>query len=75
MSSRGYAILLNTFTRSKFEMGSFSNVAYNMSAEDRVLDYIIWMEKDYKALLKAYIDQTGEIPMIPKWAFGLWMSK
>lgn len=43
MSSRGYAILLNTYTRSKFEMGSFSNVAYNMSVEDKVLDYVIWM--------------------------------
>ena len=37
MSSRGYAILLNTYTRSKFEMGSFSNVAYNMSVEDKSL--------------------------------------
>ena len=50
MSSRGYAILLNTYTRSKFEMGSFSNVAYNMSVEDKVLDYVIWMGNDYKAL-------------------------
>lgn len=75
MSSRGYAILLNTYTRSCFAMGSFSGVAYNMQADDRVLDYYIWMEKDYKALLGAYIGQTGEIPMIPKWAFGLWMSK
>lgn len=75
MSSRGYAILLNTYTRSKFEMGSFSNVAYNMSVEDKVLDYVIWMGNDYKALLKSYINQTGKIPMIPKWALGLWMSK
>lgn len=56
-------------------MGSFSNVAYNMSVEDKVLDYVIWMGNDYKALLKSYINQTGKIPMIPKWALGLWMSK
>lgn len=33
------------------------------------------MGNDYKALLKSYINQTGKIPMIPKWALGLWMSK
>ncbi len=75
MSSRGYAILLNTFTRSCFEMGSYSNVSWNMRVDDKVLDYFIWMEQDYKALLGAYIGQTGQVPMIPKWAFGLWMSK
>lgn len=36
---------------------------------------VIWMGNDYKALLKSYINQTGKIPMIPKWALGLWMSK
>lgn len=75
MSSRGYAILLNTYTRSEFQMGSTSNVAYRMETEDQMLDYMIWMEKDYKSLLKLYIGQTGGIPMIPKWALGLWMSK
>lgn len=61
--------------KTEVEMGSFSNVAYNMSVEDKVLDYVIWMGNDYKALLKSYINQTGKIPMIPKWALGLWMSK
>ena len=75
MSSRGYAVLLNTYTRSKFEMGSFSNVAYNMSVDDKVLDYMVWMGEDYKSLLQSYLAQMGEVPMIPKWAFGLWMSK
>ena len=75
MSSRGYAVLLNTYTRSKFEMGSFSNVAYNMSVDDKVLDYVVWMGEDYKALLQSYLAKLGEIPMIPKWAFGFWMSK
>lgn len=75
MSSRGYAILLNTYTRSKFEMGSYSNVAYNMTVEDKVLDYVVWMDHDYRSLLRTYIDDTGNVPMIPKWSLGLWMSK
>ena len=31
--------------------------------------------KDYKKLLQQYLQLTGQIPMIPQWAFGFWMSK
>lgn len=60
MSSRGYAILLNTYTRSKFEMGSFSNVAYNMSVEDKVLDYVIWIFENF-----GYDKYPGTCHIIP----------
>lgn len=75
MSSRGYAVLLNTYTRSQFDMGTVSNVAYNMETEDNYLDCVFMFNLDYRSLLKSYIELTGKIPLIPKWAFGLWMSK
>ena len=77
ISSRGYAVLLNTFTRSVFDMGRTSQVSWQMEAEESYLDYFFFGEPegDYKALLRQYIDLTGGIPMIPKWAFGFWMSK
>lgn len=77
ISSRGYAVLLNTFTRSVFDMGCTSQVSWQMEAEDGCLDYFFFVEPsgDYKSLLRQYIDLTGGIPMIPKWAFGFWMSK
>ena len=75
ISSRGYALLLNSYTRSRFDMGTVSGVAYNMEVEDQYLDYTILFGRDSKSLLKDYVSMTGEIPMIPKWAFGLWMSK
>lgn len=75
LSSRGYAVLLNSFTRSRFDMGTVSGVAYNMEVEDKYLDYMILFDTDPKALLRDYTDMTGAVPMIPKWAFGLWMSK
>lgn len=77
MSSRGYAVLLNTYTRSGFDMGAGSQVGYSMSAEDGVLDYIFFAgsKRDYKGLLARYSGMLGNIPVIPKWAFGYWMSK
>ena len=75
VSSRGYAILLNTFTKACFDMGKTSNVAYSMEVEDRYIDYCLYIDQDYQALLRDYIESTARVPMIPKWAFGLWMSK
>lgn len=76
-SSRGYSILLNTFTRSSFDMGASSWISYQIGSNDPVLDYIFLAEesKDYKKLLQQYLQLTGQIPMIPQWAFGFWMSK
>lgn len=77
ISSRGYAVLLNTYTRSAFDMGAGSQVSYSMCCEDGVLDYVFFAgsDRDYKGLLAGYIEMTGKIPMIPKWALGFWMSK
>lgn len=77
VSSRGYAVLLNTFTRCSFDMGCTSQVSYQMASEDGYLDYIFLAEQagDYKGLLQQYIALTGRIAMIPKWALGFWMSK
>ena len=77
VSSRGYAILLNTYTRCSFDMGHTSQVSYQMEAEDGCLDYIFigGGRGDYKALLAQYVQLTGTSPLIPKWAFGFWMSR
>lgn len=75
MSSRGYSMLVNSFTRMTFDMGSHSNVTYGVEVEDTYLDYVLLADREPKALLADYVGMTGRIPMIPKWAFGLWMSK
>ena len=75
MSSRGYSILLNTYTDNVFDMGVGSGVSYGMESADRMLDYMLFCNRDYKGLLSDYTALTGRSPMIPKWAFGLWMSR
>ncbi len=58
-------------------MGASSWISYQMGSDDPILDYIFLAEesKDYKKLLQQYLQITGQIPMIPQWAFGFWMSK
>lgn len=75
MSSYGYSVLLNTFTRTKFDMGAASGVSYTMASQDAYLDYYVFCNRDYKGLIQDYTALSGRSDMIPKWAFGFWMSK
>ena len=75
MSSAGYSILMNTFTRTHFNMGAASGVSYTMETEDPYLDYYMFCNRDPKGLLRDYTALTGRSAMIPRWAFGFWMSR
>ena len=75
MSSTGYSVLMNTFTRTHFNMGATSGVSYTMEAEDPYLDYYMFCNRDYKGLIQDYTSLSGRSAMIPRWAFGFWMSR
>lgn len=75
MSSTGYSVLMNTYTRTHFNMGATSGVSYTMETEDPYLDYYMFCNRDYKGLIRDYTGLSGRSAMIPKWAFGFWMSR
>lgn len=75
MSSAGYSVLLNTFSRTHFNMGASSNVSFTMESEAPCLDYYVFLNRDYKGLIRDYTAFSGRSPMIPRWAFGFWMSR
>ena len=75
MSSTGYSVLLNTYTRTHFNMGANSGVSYTMETEDPYLDYYMFCNRDYKGLIRDYTELSGRSAMIPRWAFGFWMSR
>ena len=75
MSSTGYSVLLNTYTRTHFNMGANSGVSYTMETEDPYLDYYMFCNRDYKGLIRDYTGLSGRSRMVPRWAFGFWMSR
>ncbi len=75
MSSSGYSILMNTFTRTHFNTGATSGVSYTMETEDPYLDYYMFCNRDPKDLIRDYTALSGRSAMIPRWAFGFWMSR
>ena len=58
MSTYGYSIAVNTYTRNHFNMGASSAVSYNMEVEDPYLDYYMFCNRDYKELVSDYLKFT-----------------
>lgn len=75
MSSYGYSVLVNTFTRTSFNMGATSEVSYSMYSMDPYMDYYVFCNRDFKGLIRDYTSLSGRSDMIPKWSLGFWMSK
>ena len=66
VSTQGYSILVNTFTRTHFNMGASSGVSYTMETEDPYLDYYLFANRNMKGLLADYTEASGRSPMSPK---------
>ncbi len=75
-STKGYGLYVNTHFRSKFFMGNRSNRATGCHVySDEVIDFFLFYGENPKEILNSYTDVTGKSPMLPKWSFGLWMSR
>lgn len=75
MSTKGYAIFINSSQRIVYEMGSDSFVSYSFAVKEPYLDYYFIYAPKFKDILKRYTEMTGKAPVPPKWSFGLWMSR
>ena len=74
-SSRGYSMLVNSYSRMEFDTGAGSAVTITVEVEDSVLDYAVFCGGDARSCLREYIRLTGPGSMIPRWALGTWMSR
>ncbi|MDO0930994.1 alpha-xylosidase [Streptomyces sp. DG2A-72] len=73
LSSRGYAVLLDTTTAASFDLAHSNTGAWSMTVPDEVLDYYLITGTPAECLT-AYRDLTGPALLPPKWAFGPWIS-
>lgn len=72
MSTRGYAILVNTTYHTIFDMGCTKKNRFCWFDKSNQVDFYIWRGKDFKDLLHTYTLLTGTPELPPKWSFGLW---
>ena len=73
MSSKGYGIFVHSTAAMTFDFGSSYDQTASLYIDDNV-DIFIFTGTP-KEILYNYTDLTGRSPMLPKWSFGLWMSR
>lgn len=74
VSSRGYGILWNTAARSVFD-NRFPPYAIFSTNAARAIDYYVLYGGALDAVVALYRQLTGDVPLFPQWAYGLFQSK
>ena len=74
VSTRGYGVFVNTTVPTQYDLGTQSNFAYGIEAEEEELDLYLIYGPGFPAIFRRYQELTGLPALPPKWAFGLWLS-
>ncbi len=79
INTNGYGILVNSTYYSKFRIATERADMYSFTVNtgggpDAMLDYYFFGGDDLKDVIANYAEVAGKPDMLPKWAFGLWMS-
>lgn len=71
LSSRGYGFFLLNSHAARWKLDEARLV---VEADGPGADYILIRGAEFKHLLEIYTALTGRPPLVPKWAFGLWVT-
>ena len=72
MSTRGYAIMVNSTHQVIFDMGCTDKKKLCWFDKSGAIDFYVWCGRDFKELIDRYTRLTGRPELPPKWSFGLW---
>ncbi len=76
LSTRGYGLLWDNYSASQFFGGEDNNTAFRYVSESGTkVDYYFFYGPDFDRIIALYRQTTGQAPMFPKWAFGLFQSQ
>jgi alpha-glucosidase (family GH31 glycosyl hydrolase)/AraC-like DNA-binding protein len=71
MSSRGWAILMNTSWKHSIDIGKESKDHILIAGPEGELDFYLICGSGYEQLLNRYTDIAGKPRLLPMWAYGL----
>ncbi len=76
LSNKGYGLMWDNYSASNFYGTIASNTKYKYVSESGTLvDYYFFYGPDFDHIIAQYRKATGQAPMFPKWAFGLFQSQ
>lgn len=71
MSSKGWALFMNTTSRHSVDIGKTVSDRLRYWGRGSELDYYLFAEDSYEGLLELYTNMTGKPQLLPIWAYGL----
>ncbi|MDF2661187.1 MAG: xylS [Paenibacillus sp.] len=71
MSSRGWAVLMNTSWKHSIDIGKESKDRILISGPEGELDFYLICGDGYEQLMNRYTDIAGKPRLLPMWAYGL----
>jgi alpha-D-xyloside xylohydrolase len=74
LSTRGYGLLWDNYSASKFHGSDPSTFSY-VSESGNLVDYYFFYGPSLDHVVSLYRDATGRAPMFGKWAYGLFQSE
>jgi alpha-D-xyloside xylohydrolase len=74
LSSRGYGVLLHRPERAVVDVGAHSIVTLAVAVAAPEMDYFVFLGTPREVLAR-YTALTGRAPSLPRWVFGVWMSR
>jgi alpha-D-xyloside xylohydrolase len=76
LSTRGYGLLWDNYSASKFYGAEEGNIKFRYVSESgNMTDYYFIYGPGFDRIISSYRNATGAAPMFPKWSFGLFQSQ
>jgi alpha-D-xyloside xylohydrolase len=75
LSSAGYGLLVDTNRKTTFDVADSSYATLSVSVADDTFAFVCFGSESYPEIIRKYTALTGRPPRVPKWSFGLWMSR
>ena len=76
LSTKGYGLYWDNYSASGFYGAEASNTKYKFVSESgNMVDYYFIYGPDFDHIIASFRTASGNAPMFPKWAFGLFQSQ
>ena len=75
LSSRGYGLFMHTSAHGRLDLADVSTRAVQARLEEGRLDLFFIGGASLERVLRNYRRLTGFPPTVPRWSYGIWMSR
>lgn len=76
LSTKGYGLFWDNYSASNFYGAEAGNTKYKYVSESgNMVDYYFIYGPDFDNIISTFRNASGNAPMFPKWAFGLFQSQ